>query len=186
MLEELGLDYEAVDVDLMAGEGRRPEFLAKHPLGKIPVLEMPDGFRLFESAAIMTYLGDLYPASGLVPRPGTHERALHDQWVSFALTELDAHLWTRSLHTSLLPPDLAVPDVARACERLYLRSCGVVERHLSDRTWLLDIGFTAADLLLGHVLMWGTSTGIVLEGTLEAYEKRLRDRPAFGRARARP
>ncbi len=76
----LGLDYSFERVNLIAGEGQQPEYLALHPAGKVPAMD-DDGFRLFESGAIQRYLArkagsDLYPQ-------GLQEQAIVDQWSLF-------------------------------------------------------------------------------------------------------
>jgi glutathione S-transferase len=78
--EEFGVDYEIVPVDLMKGETRTPEHMARHPFGKVPVIEHNGQF-IFESNAIVRYLGSLsnskaYPKDLL-------ERAKADQWLEF-------------------------------------------------------------------------------------------------------
>jgi glutathione S-transferase len=60
-LAEKGLQVPIEQVNIMAGENRTPEFLAKNPLGGLPVLELDDGSHLTESVAIMEYLEDLHP-----------------------------------------------------------------------------------------------------------------------------
>ena len=89
-LEELGEPYE---LEVMSREESRGEdHLARHPLGRVPVLEDDEGF-LFESAALCLHLGDLHPQAGLVPELGTHERALVYQWACFAPAELEPPLF---------------------------------------------------------------------------------------------
>ena len=67
-LEEAAAEYEYVLVDLFTGAARTPEFLALNPAGKLPVLVDGD-LKLTESGAIIAYVSDKFPASGLVPRP---------------------------------------------------------------------------------------------------------------------
>ncbi len=78
-------------------------------------LDMPfesiSGRELFEPAAIATWCADRKPEKGLARKPGTWERALHDQWVSFALTELEAHLWSKLRNTMLLPEEKRVAAI---------------------------------------------------------------------------
>lgn len=62
---EKGIDLDVVNVDLMAGEIKRPEFLQKNPSGKIPVLELDDGQCIGESVAICRYLEALVPEPNL-------------------------------------------------------------------------------------------------------------------------
>ncbi len=75
----LGIDHEWVDVDIMAGGTRTPEFLEKNPLGKIPVLELDSGERLSESNAILCYLAE---GSELLPKD-SFQRAKVLQWMFF-------------------------------------------------------------------------------------------------------
>ena len=90
-LAELGLPYETRPVRSRSGETQTPEYLAEvNPRGKIPVL-VEDGLCIAESGAILNYLADRYGSDrGFAPRPGSPERAIHDQWCFFAATELDA------------------------------------------------------------------------------------------------
>ena len=84
-LKELGLEYEFIPVNLVAGEHRRPEYLALNPAGKVPVLV--DGDLIIpESAAIVLYLAEKYPQSGLMPTR-LDQRAQVYRWVMFAMTE---------------------------------------------------------------------------------------------------
>jgi Glutathione S-transferase, N-terminal domain len=89
MLEELGEPYEITMMtrEESKGEGHR----ARHPLGRVPVLEDEEGF-IFESAAICLHLADLHPDAALAPAPGTHDRALLYQWTIFAPAELEPPL----------------------------------------------------------------------------------------------
>jgi glutathione S-transferase len=84
-LRELGLPFRYVEVDILAGESRKPWFLAKSPVGQIPVLELPDGTRISESTAITFFLAEethLLPADRL-------SRARVLQWMAFEQTHVD-------------------------------------------------------------------------------------------------
>src|SRR5262245_42115757 len=97
-LQELGVDFESVTVNLIAGEHRRPEFLALNPAGKLPVLVDGDVV-LTESVAIPLYLGEKYPEKGFVPT-GAAQRAELNRWLLFTATELEQPLWRIARHTS--------------------------------------------------------------------------------------
>ncbi len=86
-LLELGVDFEFIPVNLRAGENRHPDFLRLNPAGKLPVLVDGD-FVLTESAAIVLYLAEKYPAKGLLPAD-LKVRAQVYRWVMFAVTELE-------------------------------------------------------------------------------------------------
>src|SRR6478672_1886364 len=95
-LEEIGEPY---DVVLMTREeSKGDEHRARHPLGRVPVLEDEQGWLVFESAAICLHLADLHPDAGLAPAPGTPERALLYQWTIFAPAELEPPLIESAVH----------------------------------------------------------------------------------------
>ncbi len=74
VLAELGLDYDAIAVDVRAGEHRQAAFLEINPAGYLPALTTPEGAHLHESAAIMLYLAERHALGDLVPAPGDPER----------------------------------------------------------------------------------------------------------------
>ena len=90
-LNEIGAPFDSTPVE--REDRRSPEHLARHPLGRVPAFELDDGTVMFESAAILLQLGDLYPESGLLPAPGSSERALVYQWTMFGMTELEGPLY---------------------------------------------------------------------------------------------
>ena len=144
LLEEIGEPYELTEV---AGDQRRSaEHLRRHPLGRVPALELGDGTTVFESAAICLQLADLYPAAGLIPTLGTSERALVYQWVMFSVAELDGPLfrWIRALGTDTADESLAADRFSQAAAAL--------ESALSGGDWLLDARFTVADVMCASVL----------------------------------
>src|SRR5215470_15231623 len=96
----LDISFEPVVVSLLKGEARTPEFLAKNPFGKIPVLEDGD-IRVRESTAICSYLAEKHPEKDLLPKPGSSERALVNQWMSFAVADLEQPLWRAMRHRFL-------------------------------------------------------------------------------------
>lgn len=108
-LEELGLDYRCEYVDLKSGEGQQPEHLARHPDGKVPVLEDGD-LTLIESAAICRYLATRYGEGRLWPADPT-QQALLDQWLFFITSELEQPLWALAKHKFALPAERRVPAI---------------------------------------------------------------------------
>jgi glutathione S-transferase len=65
-LEEKGVDYDLVEVDILQGAGRAPEHLARHPFGKVPAFEH-EGFTLYETDAITRYVNEAFPGPDLEP-----------------------------------------------------------------------------------------------------------------------
>src|SRR5438034_11228483 len=98
-LQELGVEFEPITVNLVAGEHRRPEFLKINPAGKLPVLVDGD-LVLTESVAIVLYLAEKYPQKRLLPTD-VRTRAEANQWLLFAATELEQPLWRITRNRSL-------------------------------------------------------------------------------------
>jgi glutathione S-transferase len=174
LLEEIGEPYELTEI---AGAQRRSaEHLRRHPLGRVPAIELGDGTTVFESAAICLQLADLNPAAGLIPPLGSSERALVYQWVVFAVTELEGPLfrWIRELGEG------TVESLAR--DR-FTQAAGAIERALDARDWLLDAQFTVADVMCASVLQGASSREMLGPWPgLEAYVQRSESRPAYAKA----
>jgi glutathione S-transferase len=117
-LLEADLDYESVgnDPSIIGSD----ELKRIHPLGKLPAAVI-DGRPLFESAAISAAIADLVPEKHLIAEPGTWSRALHDQWVIFALTEMEAWVWSAELNSMdfVLPKEQHVPAIIGQNEMMF-------------------------------------------------------------------
>ncbi len=160
-------------VKLAPEERRSAEHRARHPLGRVPALELDDGTVMFESAAICLQLADLHPEAGLGAPLGSPERALIYQWVLFAMTELEAPLyrWIRE----------AAEDSANPPSReRFAEAAAALQTALDGRDWLLADRFTVADVMCASVLGGAHSRGLLTEWRhLEAYVERGELRPAF-------
>jgi len=179
-LEELGLEYRCRHVALDNGEGQTPEHLARHPDGKVPVLE--DGeFSLFESLPICRYLAEQFGDGALMPDSPT-ARAQVDQWLSFIVTELEQPLWNQAKHQFALPQDKRIPAVLPTCAWEFQRALKALERRYNGQETLVGDTFTLADLFLTHTLGWASSMKHRLPEPLIAYRKRHAKRPAMARA----
>src|SRR3984957_20827173 len=95
-LQELEVDFEAVTVNLGAGEHGQPCFLEINPAGKIPAL-VDGNLVLTESVAIVLYLADKYPNKRLLPA-GAEQSAQLNSWLLFSATELEQPLWRITRH----------------------------------------------------------------------------------------
>jgi glutathione S-transferase len=178
MLEEIGAPYELTK--LAPAERRGGEHLARHPLGRVPALELDapsggtdGGTVMFESAAICLQLADLNPQAGLIGALGSPERALAYQWVLFAMTEIEAPLyrWIRE----------AAADTADASSsERFEQAAAALETALDGHDWLIADRFSVADVLCVSVL--GSAHSRELLGPwpgLGAYVERGEARPAF-------
>ena len=143
--KHLGIPYRLVQMDIVRGATRTPEFLAKNPNGRIPLLEVPGRGYLPESHAIISFLAD---DSELIPRDAW-QRAQLWQWLCFEQYNLEpnigtARFWLTSLHKT--PADLGerlTEKTAKGHEAL-----AVLERGLSGKPFLVADRFTLADVAL--------------------------------------
>ena len=133
-LEEAAAEYEYVHVDLFKGAARTPEFLALNPAGKVPVLV--DGeLTLTESGAIIDYIGEKFPASGLAPRNAA-ARANCLRWMFFAQTELEQPLWTIAKHRFALPKDKRIAGIEATARWEFALAAKLLDGALADRVRL--------------------------------------------------
>jgi glutathione S-transferase len=175
-LQELGVDFDAISVNLAAGEHRRPEFLKLNPTGKIPVLIDGD-LVLSESVAIVKYLAEKYPDRGLLPT-SLQDRAEVDRWLLFTATELEQPLWRITRHRSLYPVnDRSPADVALA-SREFKEMAAIAEQRLRDRQFVVGDRVTVADFVLAYTLDWANEIGLLGDcPNLRAYIERMYSRP---------
>ena len=178
-LEEAGLPYRSRLLE--QGDQNKPDYRALQPFGQVPVLE-EDGSVLFESGAIVLYIGE--QSEALLPRdPAARRRAT--QWLIAALNSIEPFIL-----------NVALIDVFYANEQwAKLRRPGAVEfvqkrlaalsASLGDKPYLDGDRFTAGDLMMTTVLRILNHTDIVTsDKRLAAYIERCTARPAFKRALA--
>ena len=145
-LEELGLPYRVVPVNIGAGEQFRPEFLAITPNHRIPAIVDPDGpggkpLQLFESGAILIYLAE--KAGRLIPTDPV-ERLKALQWLMFQMGGVGP-MFGQYNHFAAYAPEripYAVERYGNEVRRLH----GVLEKRLAESEWLAGSGYSIADI----------------------------------------
>lgn len=171
---EAGIPLELVKVDVKTKTvAREGDFWDVNPKGYVPALELDDGQVLTEGPAIVQYLADRAPESGLAPANGSFERVRLQEVLNFLTSEI---------HKSYSP--LFRPDVLPAVreERLaYLQKrYALIEKQLEGRKYLLGDRFTVADAYLFTLTRWARGVKLDLSGfpNLEAFQKRVGSRKA--------
>lgn len=184
LLEEIGAPYEVVRLDLSKNEHKTPDYLKIHPHGVVPALVDGD-LTLFESAAICAYLADKFPEQRLAPPVGTPARGLYYQWMHYAMATLEPPVLQVFLHTVRLPEEQRRPRVADDGRQRFAEVARVLSAALAGRRYILGEQFSTADVMLGSTLGWAQGLGLLAEAPeLQAYVRRLSERPAFQRAQA--
>lgn len=162
-LEELGIPYEFIMLELQAGEHRQPEYLAINPIGKVPAIVDGD-FQLWESGAILFYLAQKY---GNLPS-SLEEQAKINQWILFGNATLGPGIFVEASREREMPK-LMTP----------------LNRILAKQPFLLGDEFSVVDVAVGSILSY---IPIMLKLDLSEYPavvdymKRLSERPAFQKA----
>ena len=144
-LARLGIPYKLVEVNILQGESRTPEFLKKNPSGQIPLLEVAPGRYLAESNAILWYV-----AGGTVLAPEDRiERAEAMQWMFFEQHSLEPNIGAAFFWLALIKGgrDLQQHALEDWMENGY-HALGVMEQHLGSRRFFVADRYTIADIAL--------------------------------------
>jgi glutathione S-transferase len=178
LLEEIGEPYDLTVLGDRASRLDDPEHMARHPMGRVPVVES-DGEFMFESAAICLQIADSYPSAGLIPPPGTQERGLVYQWSLFAITEIQAKMIQSRMSRE------SDPQGSETAKESLLEAARVLEKALDGHDYLVGNRFTVADILVSATLAGVRRYDVAeLPPGLNAYLDAMDARPAKQRAEA--
>jgi glutathione S-transferase len=146
LLSQLGRPFRLVELDILKGETRTPEYLAKNPDGRIPLLEFEDGRRLAQSNAIVFHLAEGTPFLPTDP----WERALVLQWLFFEQYSHEPNVatvrfWVHELGRGA--DEAWAERIAEKREKGYA-ALDVMERHLASRRFFVGERYSIADIAL--------------------------------------
>ncbi|MCH2171966.1 glutathione S-transferase family protein [Myxococcota bacterium] len=169
-LEEKGIEIPFVPVNLMEGEHRTPDFLARNPAGLIPVLELDDGTCIGETVAIARYLEELHPDPPFMGRDPL-ERARLEMWqrvVEFGVyTQLRAYVRQTSAFAKPLEP-VQMPEWGELNKRYAMDSLRMLDAQLANNPFVAGPDFSWADITLATCIQGGRpSNPFELPGTCE-------------------
>ena len=179
MLEELGQPYDIKLVKLSAGDNLKPDYLAINPMGKVPALKHGDTV-ITEVAAICTYLADEFPQAKLNIPVGTPNRGVYLKWLFFGPGCMEPAVIDR-----------AAPRKEEARRAMlgygdFDTTMNVVAKAVARGPWLMGEQFTAADVVIGSNIRWGTMFKLIPERKeFTDYAARIAARPAAKRAEAK-
>jgi glutathione S-transferase len=148
-MAEKGIDdLEVVTLNLIQGEHKTPEYLAKAGLANVPALELDDGTTITESIAICRYLESRYPEPNLFGRT-PEETALIEMWTRRAemLVATPLMLGVRHTHPALAALETQNPVIAEYNKDAGLRALKVLDRRLAETEWLAGPRLTIADIV---------------------------------------
>ena len=173
VLLEAGLPFTVEKTNLKSKKTEQgTDYLTINPKGSVPALQLDDGQVLTEGPAIVQYLADQKPESGLAPRAGTMERYRLMEMLNFISSELHKNF------SPVFNPQ-ASEDWKKAALETLAKRFDWLSARLAEKKFLLGDAFTVADAYLFTVLSWTRHAGIDLAKwpVLEAYQARVGHRP---------
>jgi glutathione S-transferase len=161
-IAEKGIDVPTETIDIMAGENRQEDYLAKNPTGGTPLLELDDGSCLSESIAICEYLEELYPTPALIGST-PEERA-------------QTRMWVRRIDLGYVQPSVVafrgaeglgmfkdrmrcLPEAAEGMKASAQDGLAMIDAHLAGRNYVCGDRFTLADIILFCFVNFGAQVG---------------------------
>lgn len=177
LLEEAGLAYERVFVDIADADAERPPvFLAASPMGKVPALQDGD-VRMADSAAICMYIADRYPAAGLAPAVDHPHRGMYLYWMIYSPGVIEPAMSERFAGVA--------PNRYSAGWGDFDSMIKTLEAGLAPGPWLLGERFSAADVMVGSAAHFMQMFNVLPDSpVLGAYIDRCLARPAWQAAMA--
>ena len=182
LLEELSLPYELNRMEFHPKFLKSDEHRARHPLGRVPVLE--DGaIKIFESGAIVDYILSRHANGRLKPEVLSAQFPEFLQWFHYCEGMVMPPINTIIVQTILLPPERRDEIVLGQAKKLLAKSVSPVNDTLEGREYLVG-DFSGADIMLGHSLYMANRLGCVSDELhyLKLYIQRVASRPAFEKA----
>lgn len=170
---EAGIAVEVEKVNLAEHKTQSgQDYMTVNPKGYVPALRLDDGSVLTEGPAIVQYLADQKPGSGLIPAAGSIERYRVQEWLNFIGTEL---------HKNFGPLfNKATPDAVKETARANInKRLGYLNDQLAGKQFLMGANFTVADAYAFTIINWTNFVGIDLKAypNVAAYMGRVAARP---------
>lgn len=177
LLEELGAPYEVQRLSYRGGDLRSSDFLAVNPFGMVPAISHGD-VHLRETGAIFAYLLGLQ-ANPLQVAPGQPGYVDYLHWLHSAEATLFQPLAGFIMHTQVLPEEDRLSRFAEQSLAAWHRFAGILDSHLQLSPFAANGRFSAADVLIGHVLRMARLGELELAPASDRYLERISARPAF-------
>jgi glutathione S-transferase len=179
MLEEIGEPYDIKLLKLGEGDSLKPEYLAINPMGKVPAVRHGETV-ITEGAAICAYLADEFPQKKLNVPIGSPRRGVYLKWLFFGPGCLEPAMVDRAA------PRKEPPRRAMLGYGDFDTTMNVLAKAVEKGPWLMGDQFTAADVVIGANIRWGTIFKLIPErNEFLDYSARIAARPAVQRAEAK-
>jgi glutathione S-transferase len=163
-LAEKGIEVPLVAVDIIKAENREPAFLAKNPLGGVPILELDDGTIISESTAICRYFEELQPDPPLMGTDAS-DRAIVEMWLRRIEFEVAFPIMQtfRNTHDFFKGRIPQVPEWGAVCKQRALEQLAWLDGEMADRPFVAGDRYTIADITLLIGVDFGRVSGIRID-----------------------
>jgi len=151
---EIGADYEVRDLDVRGEEQRGGAYASLNPQRKLPTLEVDGSEIITESVAILLTLDERHRDAGLLPAPGSRQRAQALRWMLFLATELYPIVEIIDYPERFAPSGEGADAVRKRATEIWHERWLVVESNLAGSPYAVDSGFSATDLYIAVISRW--------------------------------
>ncbi len=181
LLEEIGKPYEAVKLDIRAGDTTKPPFSDLNPKGKVPTLQRDDGSVITEYPVIAHWLAKTNPAAGLLPQSEEAELRAAEA-MDYCVATIHMQGFSRLFRPANFSPDEAGQEAVKARGReLVEKGYAIMDKALAGKDYIAG-AYSMADSALFYVEYWGGKRmGMQLPPNLAAHLDRMMARPAVQR-----
>lgn len=186
ILEEIGVPYETVWIDMASGAHRQPGYAQINPVRRIPALRLPDDTVIGETAAIALVLGERHTQQDIVPRPGDRDRAVFLFWLS-AMAANGYPLFTRAWHPEQITFDGTANETVRQRAEADLADFfSMIDRSVSGELYFLPRGFSALDIYVTMLSEWSSDRAALFAANprLGSLCQAVADRPSYRKVMA--
>ena len=179
LLEELELPYDINKMAFSQEDLKSEEHRARHPLGRVPVLDDGD-VQIYESGAIVEYVLERHKNGGMKPSVDSELYPQYLQWFHYCEGMVMPPVNTIVVQTVLLPPDRRDETALKQAQKLLGKALQPVNESLAGKDYLIG-DFSGADVMLGHACFMSNRLGCVPDEMehLKGYVERVEARPAF-------
>ena len=181
LMEEIGKPYEAVRLDIRAGDTQKPPFIDINPKGKVPTIQRDDGTVITEYPVIAHYLAKTNAEAGLLPKD-EDAGLVAASATDFCVATIHMQGFGRLFRPSNFSPNEADQEAVKARGREMIeKGYGIMARALGDKPWVAG-DYSFADSALFYVEYWGAKRmGMTLPPALAGHFERMMARPAVSR-----
>ncbi len=179
-LKEAGIAFETEKVDIRAKQYSGGDYREVNPKGSVPALRLDNGEILTENAAILQYIADMKPESGLAPRQGTWARVRLQEALNFVATEVHKSYGVMFAADRMVKNPEGNKELKSAMREALAAKYELASRSLANGDFLTGSNFTVADAYFYTVSRWAGMMEVDLSRfpAIQSYMKRVSERPA--------